>query len=61
MAKRGSSKRSTIDTGKNKMYGKRDARGQFKEMDDTGRSLAKDGETKAKTKTKPGYGDRGDR
>ena len=61
MAKRGTGKRERINTGRNKMYGKRDARGQFREMDDVGRSSAGDRRTKAKTKVKTGYGDRGDR
>ena len=61
MAKRSSGKREMIDTGRNKSYAKRDARGQFREMDDVGRSLSRDPRTKAKTTTKKGYGDRGDR
>jgi hypothetical protein len=40
---------------------KRTARGQFKEMDEKGRSLKSDRRVKAKTRTKPGYGDRKDR
>jgi hypothetical protein len=43
-------RRETIDTGRDKRYVRRDARGQFKESDDTGRSLAADGRRKAKTK-----------
>ena len=39
MAKTSTSKRELIDTGRNKMFAKRDAKGQFKEMDDVGRSL----------------------
>ena len=61
MAKRSSSRRETIDTGRNKMFAKRDARGQFKEMDDVGRSLATDRRRKAKTAAKSGHGDQGDR
>ena len=38
MAKRSSSKRELIDTGRNKVFAKRDAKGQFKEIDDVGRS-----------------------
>jgi hypothetical protein len=41
-------------------YAKRTAQGKLKEMDEKGRSLKADGRVKAKTKTKPGYGDRGD-
>jgi hypothetical protein len=55
------SKRELIDTGRNKMFAKRDAKGQFKEMDDVGRSLAADGRRTAKTISKPGHGDQGDR
>lgn len=61
MAKRSSGKREMIDTGRNKSYAKRDAKGQFREMDDVGRSLSRDSRTRAKTTTKKGYGDRGDR
>ena len=61
MAKRSSSKREVIDTGRNRMFGKRDARGQFKEMDDVGRSLSSDRRRKAKTHAKSGHGDQGDR
>ena len=57
---KGSGKRELIDTGQNKMYGKRDAEGQFTEMDDVGRSLAADRRQHAKTTVKPGYGDQGD-
>jgi hypothetical protein len=60
MAKR-SSKRELIDTGKAKMFGRRDAQGRFKEMDGVGRSLAADQRRHAKTTSKPGQGDRGDR
>jgi hypothetical protein len=60
----GSGSRELIDTGKNKMYGRREQtgskKGQFSEMDDQGRSLAADVRKPAKTKVKPGYGDQGD-
>jgi hypothetical protein len=61
MAKRSSSRRELIDTGRNKMYAKRDAQGRFREMDDVSRSLAADRRRRAKTKTKSGHGDQGDR
>ena len=61
MAKRSSTRRELIDTGRNKMFAKRDARGQFREMDDVGRSLGSDRRTAAKTKSRRGYGDKGDR
>ena len=60
MAKRSSSKRELIDTGR-KMFAKRDAKGQFKEMDDVGRSLAADRRRPAKRAVKSGHGDQGDR
>jgi len=58
--KRSSGKRELIDTGRNKMYAKRGAKGRFKDMVDVGRSLSADRRSKAKTKTKSGYGDQGD-
>jgi hypothetical protein len=44
-----------------KRYVRRDAKGQFKEVDDVGRSLSRDRKRKAKAVAKPGQGDRGDR
>ena len=55
-----SSKHELIDTGTDKRYVRRDERGQFKESDDVGRSLARDVKKSAKTKVPPGQGDRGD-
>ncbi len=43
-----------------KRYVRRDKKGQFREVDDVGRSLAADRRTKAKTVVKKGEGDRGD-
>ena len=60
MAKEQSSKRELIDTGTDNRYVRRDDKGQFKESDDQGRSLAQDVRQKAKTKVEPGQGDRGD-
>ena len=54
-------KRELIDTGADKRYVRRDASGRFKESDDVGRSLSQDRRTKAKTASKPGEGDKGDR
>lgn len=54
-------KRELINTGTDKRYMRRDAKGQFKESDDVGRSLAQDRKQKAKTKAPKGQGDRGDR
>jgi hypothetical protein len=61
MAKRSTSKREVIDTGRTKMFGKRDAKGRFKEMDAVGRSLAADRRQSSKRKVKSGHGDQGDR
>jgi hypothetical protein len=61
MAKRSSSKRELIDTGRNKVFARRAAKGQFKEIDDIGRSLAADRRRPAKTTVKSGHGDQGDR
>jgi hypothetical protein len=61
MAKRKAAKRELIKTGSDKRYVRRDSKGQFKESDDVGRSLAQDRRRKAKTKAKKGQGDRGDR
>ena len=44
-----------------KRYVRRNQSGRFKESDEVGRSLAQDGQRKAKTKSKPGQGDKGDR
>lgn len=54
-------KRELIDTGTDKRYVRRDENGQFKESDDVGRSLSQDVRTSAKTQSKPGHGDKGDR
>ena len=55
-----SSKRELIDTGTEKRYVRRNKKGQFKEVDDMGRSLAQDRKRKAKTTVKAGQGDKGD-
>jgi hypothetical protein len=59
--KASSGKRELIAPKGDKRYIRRDPRGRIKESDDQSKSLSKDRQTKAKTKTKPGYGDRGDR
>jgi hypothetical protein len=41
-------------------WAKRDRAGQFTELDETGRSLASDRRTKAKTTVPSGFGDQGD-
>jgi hypothetical protein len=55
------SKRELIDTGTDKRYVRRNAKGQFKESDDVGRSLSQDVRKKATTEVKAGQGDKGDR
>lgn len=55
-------KRELIEPHKgDKRYVRRDAQGRFSEVEDVGRSLAQDRRQHAKTTSKPGYGDRGDR
>jgi hypothetical protein len=59
--RRSSSKRELINTGTDKRFVRRGAKGQFKESDDVGRSLASDRRRSAKSESKSGQGDRGDR
>ncbi len=55
-------KRELIDTGSNKRYIRRDDRGRFTDDQvDVGRSLAADQRHNAKSDTKPGQGEKGDR
>ena len=55
-------KRKLIEPRKgDKRYVRRGAKGRFKEVDDVGRSLARDRRRKAKTLAKRGQGDKGDR
>jgi len=58
---RKAAKRELINTGSDKRYVRRGAKGRFKESDDVGKSLASDRRRKAKTKVKAGQGDKGDR
>lgn len=61
-ARRAAPKRKLINTGTNKLFVRRNARGtSFKEVEDVGRSLAQDRRRNAKTVAKRGQGDRGDR
>jgi hypothetical protein len=56
------SRRELIDTGTNKLFVRRNARGtSFKKVVDAGRSITRDKQTKAKRKVPSGQGDRGDR
>ena len=54
-------KRELINTGADKRYVRRGAKGRFNESDDVGKSLRADRRTNAKTKVKSGQGDKGDR
>ena len=54
-------KRELIDTGTDKRYVRRDAKGRFKESTDVGRASAADQRQHAKTIAKKGEGDKGDR
>ena len=58
---RASAKRTLINTGRDKRYVRRDAKGRIKESDDQGKSLSADRRKKAMTVSKAGQGDRGDR
>jgi hypothetical protein len=60
-ATKGSGKRTSIKPKGDARYVKRSPSGAFKESDDVGRSQKADRQRKAKTKVKPGYGDKGDR
>jgi hypothetical protein len=55
-------KRELIEPHKgDKRFVRRDENGRFSEVVDAGRSMAQDRKRHAKTESKPGYGDRGDR
>ena len=55
-------KRELIEPHKgDKRFVRRDAQGRFSEVEDAGRSMAQDRKRQAKTASKPGYGDKGDR
>ncbi len=60
MAKK-AAKRELIAPRGDKRYIRRDDKGRIKESDDVGRSLSQDRRQHAKTKSKPGQGDKGDR
>ena len=54
--------RELIDTGTNKLFVRRNARGtSFAQVVDVSKSLAADRRQHAKAVAKPGHGDRGDR
>ena len=55
-------KRELIEPTKgDKRFVRRDSAGRFNEVDDVGRSLTQDRQRAAKTTSKPGQGDKGDR
>jgi hypothetical protein len=54
------SHRELINTRRDKRFVRRDEKGQFEDVSDVGRSLAKDRQQEAKHKVPPGQGDRGD-
>lgn len=60
-SRKSASKRELVNTGTDKRFVRRDKQGQFKESDDVGRSLAQDSRRSAKTASKSGQGDKGDR
>jgi len=60
-SRRRAAKRELISPRGDKRYVRRGAKGQFKESDDTGKSLSNDRRRRSKTKAKKGQGDRGDR
>ena len=54
-------KRELINTGTDKRFVRRDEKGQFKDVVDVGKSLAADQRQHARTKSRKGEGDKGDR
>jgi hypothetical protein len=58
--KRASNQRDLVRHGSRSAYAKRTDTGQFKELDDVGRSQTPDRRVKAKTVVKAGFGDQGD-
>ena len=60
-SKRPAGKRDLVKAKSATMFAKRSPKGRFTEMDEVSGSLAADRRTKAKRKTKSGFGDRGDR
>lgn len=55
-------KRTRINSGRGgARFVRRNKQGEFKEVESVGRSLTQDRKRKAKTRSKPGQGDRGDR
>jgi hypothetical protein len=61
MAKRKAANRELIAPKGDKRFVRRDGKGQFKESDDVGKSLSRDRKRSAKTASRAGQGDKGDR
>jgi hypothetical protein len=61
VAKKPAAKRELIAPRGDKRYIRRDAKGRINESDDVSRSLSQDRRRTAKTATKAGQGDQGDR
>ena len=59
-ASKASSKRELISPRGDNRYVRRSKTGRFIESDDQGKSLSQDVRRKAKTRVKPGQGDKGD-
>jgi hypothetical protein len=59
--RRGTGKRELVKNQAGDFFARRTASGQFKELDERGRSLTQDRKRRAKTTAKRGQGDRGDR
>jgi hypothetical protein len=55
------SKRERMNSRGGARFVRRDAKGQFREVEQVGRSLEQDRSRRAKNASKPGQGDRGDR
>lgn len=59
-AKKATGKRTLIEPNGDKRYIRRNEKGQIIESDDVSKSLSQDVKKTAKTKVKPGQGDKGD-
>ena len=58
--RKGSAKRERMSPRGDARLVRRDTKGRITESDDVGRAQRSDRRTKASTRVKPGYGDRGD-
>jgi len=59
--KTSAAKRTRLKNKAGSFFARRTKSGQFKELDEVGRSLRADRRRKAKTRARPGQGDKGDR